>query len=98
MRLIHCPNCHCAFRSIGNLSKHRNKNHKQSVRAEIRNGVKNSPNNPNNKIERATKALVDIAQLAAAITPALVTKQPLLLLNAAQEIKATIESVQDLLK
>lgn len=97
-RLCQCPNCHCKFKTIGNLSKHRSKKHSNSVKASIRNGIRNSPNNPNNKLERAGKALQTISELVIAITPALVTKQPLLLLNAADEIKKTIETVQDLLK
>lgn len=97
-KLLQCPNCHCKFKNIGNLSKHRIKKHANSVKASIRNGIRNSPNNPNNKLERAGKALKSISELVVAITPALVTKQPLLIANAAQEIVQVIKDVQDLIK
>lgn len=97
-KLCQCKNCPCKFRNIKNLSLHRNKEHPNSVSASIRNGIRKSPNTPQNKNKRLIKVVQDIAGVAAAITPAIVTRNPTLALAAADDIARLLTSVKELIE
>lgn len=80
------------------MSKHRWKNHRASVQAQIRNGMANSKKTPQAKLARSVKALKDVAGLVVALTPAIVTRNPVLALGAADDIKRVLGDIEDLLK
>ncbi len=80
------------------MSKHRWKEHPAIVKGQIRNGMRNSTKTPTAKLEKSVKALKDVAGLVAALAPAIVTRNPVLALAAADDIKRVLEDVQDLIK
>ncbi len=80
------------------MSKHRWKEHRAIVKGQIQHGMKNSKKTPQAKLERSVKTLKDIAGLAAALAPAIVTRNPVLALAAADDIKKVLGDVEDLLK
>ncbi len=97
-KLCQCPNCACKFKSIGNLSKHRAKNHSNSMKAQIRNGIKNSPNNPTNRIEKQQKAIKESLEFLGTVSGAIITKNPALALQAVKEGVDVLKAVQELRK
>lgn len=97
-KLCKCPNCNCRFKNIGNMSKHRWKEHPNIVKASIKRGMNNSTKTPKAKLEKSVKALRDVAGLIAALTPAIVTRNPVLALGAADDIKRVLDDVADLIK
>lgn len=80
------------------MSKHRWKEHPNIVKASIKRGMNNSTKTPKAKLERSIKTLKDIVGLVAALTPAIVTRNPVLALGAADDIKRVLADVEDLLK
>ncbi len=79
------------------MSKHRWKEHRNIVRGQIKHGMNTSTKTPQAKLERSVKALKDVAGLVAALAPAIVTRNPVLALAAADDIKRVLEDVQELL-
>ena len=95
-KLCKCPNCHCKFRTIGNLSKHRAKNHSNSMKAQIRNGIKNSANHPKNKLARQQKAITESIELLGSISTAIITRNPILAVQSAKDAIDVLVAVQEL--
>ena len=96
MKLCQCPNCQCKFKSIGNLSKHRAKNHSNSMKASIRNGIKNSPKTPKNKIALQQKAIKEGLEFFASVSGAVLTKNPILALDALKQGIDVLKAVEEL--
>lgn len=95
-KLCQCPNCNCKFKTIGNLSKHTWKKHRASASAKLRNGIKNSPNTPKNKIALQQKAIKESLEFLASVTTAVLTKNPIVALDAVKQGIDVLKAVQDL--
>lgn len=97
-KLLGCRNCRCKFKNIANLSSHRRKNHAQSVSAEIRNGIKNSHNSPSNRIQAQQKAITEALTLLGSISGAILTRNPIIAVQAAKDAIDLLQAVQELRK
>ncbi len=66
--------------------------------AKQRNGIKNSPNNPINRIERQQKAIKEGLEFLGTVSGAILTKNPALALQSVKEGIDVLKAVQELRK
>lgn len=95
-KLKQCPKCNCKFMTIGNLSKHRAKKHPLSFRASISRGLRNSHNTPSNKVKLQQKAIKESLEFLASVSTAVLTKNPIVALDAVKQGIDVLKAVQDL--
>ncbi len=68
------------------------------MKAQIRNGIKNSPNNPKNRIEKQQKAIKEGLEFLGTVSGAILTKNPALALQSVKEGIDVLKAVQELRK
>lgn len=68
------------------------------MKAQIRNGIKNSPNNPKTRIEKQQKAIQESIELLGSVSTALITRNPVAAVAAAKDAIDVLLAVQELRK
>ncbi len=68
------------------------------MKAAIRNGIRNSPNNPTNKIKAQQKAIQEALEFIGTISTAVITRNPVLAVQSIKEAVDVLTAVQELRK
>ncbi len=66
------------------------------MKASIRNGIKNSPNTPKNKIALQQKAIKEGLELLASVSTAVLTRNPVVAIQAVKDAIDVLVAVQEL--